>query len=248
MRKLIALTLTLIIAMGLNAISPLCLQTELGVAFSGYNDLLYPNIDKDVLPLSLSKDLSMKPKMDTRLRLRYLVHPKHEVAVLVSPKNFNFKGEMPRDMRFASLDIPAGSKVSGRYHHSVYRPSYRYRFDKKMLWLRSLGASLNISEYKAEIKALEQKASQRDYAIVPLIGFDLELPILEELSLILEGELMTADLGKADDLFFGLEFLINCELKLRTGYRYTVLGRETDKMHSIASFHSANITFNILLN
>lgn len=248
MRKLLILLVFIIVVAGLKAQSPIWLETELGLAFSGQNNLRFPNKDKDSPLLSLSKDLSMKPKMDTRLKLGYLISPKHEISILVTPKNYNFKGNLPQDMRFGELSLPAGSEVSGRYHHSVYRPSYRYIFNKDKLWLRSLGLSFNISEYSAEIKSADEKASRQDFAFVPLINIDVAIPILEELSIVLEGEGMAGNLGRADDIYLGLEFLINSDLKLRTGYRYTVLGRETDKMHSIASFHSANITFNILLN
>lgn len=245
MKKSLFLIVCLIVFSGLGAQNPVWVQTELGLAFCGQNELRFPNKDNDSQLLSLNKDLSMNPKMDTRLSLGYLISPKHEIRLLITPKNYSFKGKLPDDMRFAELTLPSGSEVSGRYHHGVYRPSYRYIFAKDNLWLRSLGVSLNFSEYRTEIKSGGQKASARDFAFVPLINMDIDIPILEELSLVLEAEGMLPNLGRADDVFLGLEFMINSDLNFRTGYRYTVLGRETDKMHSIASFHSASIAFNI---
>lgn len=242
MRKLYMLLILAMIYAGLGAQNPIEVTSELGIAFAGHNDLRIPRSADN---LSLNKELKMNPRMDTRLAISGHIHPKHKLGFLIVPKNFYFKGRLSESILIDGNSISAGTHLKGNYRFSSYRPSYRYVIGKDALWIKSVGAAVNLSDCRVSIDNGDGKINRRTFALVPLLGLDIAIPIMEELSIVLEGEGTIPQLGKANDLYMGLEMLINHDLRLRAGYRYSALECDASKMYSSASFHGASIGFNI---
>lgn len=226
------------------------IATELGAAFSGYNDVRSPNEDPSIPVLSLSEELSTDPVFSSRLLVHYKPHPRHQISLLAAPLTFKPEGTLPNQISFEGVGFAAGEKIDASYRFDSYRLQYRYIFPKPIYFLKSVGVSGKIRDAEITLESQDiagKKASKTNTGFVPLLGFTAGYPLMDELELVLEAEGLASPDGRAEDIYLGLDFMINNKLNARVGYRLLEGGSDIDEVYTFAMVHYATAGFSIRL-
>ncbi|MCB5255354.1 MAG: hypothetical protein RBR69_07615 [Candidatus Cloacimonadaceae bacterium] len=225
----------------------LSIETELGAAFSGYNDIRSPNEDNPSPLLSLTDDLKSDPAFSSRLQLHYRIHPRHQISLLAAPLRVNASGTLPEDIIYEGESYDAGKKMDAFYRFDSYRLQYRYFFPKPLFVIKSVGISGKIRDAEIELKSDGKKSRKTNTGAVPLLSLNAGYHLMEELELILEAEGLASPYGRAEDVYLGLDFMVNNKLNFRAGYRFLEGGSDIDEVYTFSAFHYATIGFSVKL-
>ncbi len=249
MKHGVILILMSIFIVGLWAQAPIRVEAELGLAIPGYNDVRSPNDDSNPL-LSLTDDLSADPAFSSRLLVHYRVHPRHQISVLAAPLTFKPSGTLPNAIDYEGVSFLAGEEVEATYRFDSYRLQYRYFFPKPFFVLKSVGVSGKIRDAGISLKSKDspgKRSSKTNTGFVPLLSFTAGYPLMEELEIVLEAEGLASPYGRAEDVYLGLDFMINNKLNARVGYRFLEGGSDIDEVYTFAMIHYATIGFSVRL-
>lgn len=245
-RSLLLLTI-IILASSLWGQMNLRIETELGAAFSGYNDVRSPNKDNLSPLLSFTDELKSDPVFSSRLQVHYRPHPRHQISVLAAPLSVKPSGTLPNDITYEGVDFLEGEQVEALFRFDSYRLQYRYFFPKPLFVLKSVGISGKIRDAEVTLKSPGKKSSKTNTGFVPLLSLNAGYPLMEELELVLEAEGLGSPYGRAEDVYLGLDFMINDKLNVRAGYRLLEGGSDIDQVYTFSAFHYATVGFSIKL-
>ncbi|MCB5270316.1 MAG: hypothetical protein LHW56_00565 [Candidatus Cloacimonetes bacterium] len=245
-RSLLLLTI-IILASGLWGQLNLRIETELGAAFSAYNDVRSPNKDNPSPLLSLTKDLTSDPVFASRLQVHYRPHPRHQISVLAAPLRVKPSGTLPSDIIYEGETYLAGEQVDVLFRFDSYRLQYRYFFPKPLFVIKSVGISGKIRDAEVTMESANKKSSKTNTGFVPLLSLNAGYHLMEELELVLEAEGLASPYGRAEDVYLGLDFMINDQVNFRAGYRLLEGGSDIDQVYTFSAFHYATLGFSIKL-
>lgn len=250
MKRIIIVTIISIFGIGLWAHSSIRIDSEIGMAFSGYNDVRSPNESNPSPLLSLSQDLNIDPTFSSRLQINYRLHPRHQISLMAAPLTFEPSGTLPDDIIFEGETFASGEEIDAVYRFDSYRLQYRYFFPKPVYLLKSIGISGKIRDAEVTLKSNTvpgKKSSKKNTGFVPLLSFSAGYPLMDELELVLEAEGLASPYGRAEDVYLGLDFFITDKLNARVGYRLLEGGSDIDEVYTFAMVHYATLGFSIEL-
>ncbi len=232
------LLLLAVIATASLAWAQLSLDLETGVAFSGYNDVRIPN-NATQTRFSLTDDLKSQPVMYGRANLHWLVHPRHEVSLLVSPLTTKPSGTLDFPVVFQNETFAAGQKIDAVYRFNSYRLQYLYRFKNQNAIVRALGVSLKVRDAIISLKNEDVYAEKTDLGFVPLIGFELGYDFSDEFGILFKGEGLISPTGegRAEDVLLAAKYNIDDRYSLFLGYRLLEGGGDVDEVYSFANIN-----------
>jgi len=226
------------------------IDTELGLAIPGYNDVRSPNNNNPSPLLSLSDELKTDPVFSSRLQVHYLVHPRHQISVMAAPLTFKPKGKLENDIVYEGETFSMGEEIDAIYRFDSYRLQYRYFFPKPLFVLKSVGVSGKIRDAEITLKSNTnpgKKSSKTNTGFVPLLSMTAGYHLMDELELVLDVEGLASPYGRAEDVYLGLDFMINDKLNARVGYRLLEGGSDIDEVYTFALVNYATIGFSLKL-
>ncbi len=247
MKRSFMLFTIIIVVSGLWGQMDLRIETELGAVFSGYNDVRSPNKDNPSPLLSFTKDLKSDPVFGSRLQVHYRPHPRHQISLLAAPLTVKPSGNLPADIFYEGETFYEGEHVNALFRFDSYRLQYRYFFPKPLYVIKSVGISGKIRDAEVSLKSGDKKASKTNTGFVPLLSLNAGYQILDELELVLEAEGLGSPYGRAEDIYLGLDFMLNDKLNFRAGYRLLEGGSDIDEVYTFSAFHYATVGFSIKL-
>ncbi|MDD4687462.1 MAG: hypothetical protein PHH38_05185 [Candidatus Cloacimonetes bacterium] len=247
MKKIEVIIIIMLLSMGLWAESKFRIETELGAAFTGYNDVRSPNKDNNSPLLSFKDELETNPGFSSRLLLHYQPHPRHRISLLAAPLTLKPKGILKQDIMYEGVLFNEGESINAEYRFDSYRLGYRYIFPKRLIILKSVGVAAKIRDAEILLESTNKRSTKTNTGFVPLINMDLGYKVMEELELVLEAEGLGSPYGRAEDVYLGLDFTINNKLNMRTGYRLLEGGSDNDEVYTFAAIHYATVGFSIKL-
>ena len=247
MKHLSILILMSLLSFALWAQIDLRIDTELGLAFPGYNDVRIPNDDDVHSMFSLKDDLNIDPVFASRLQVHYKPHPRHQISLLAAPLTLKPKGSFDRDIVYQNKTFAAGADIDAIYRFDSYRMQYRYFFPRPWWYIKSVGASIKLRDAEISLNDGNQKASKTNTGFVPLLSLNAGIPLSEELELILEAEGLASPFGRAEDAILGLDMKISERSKVRIGYRFLEGGSDNDEVYTFAAVHYALLGFSLKL-
>jgi hypothetical protein len=237
MKKLLFLSLMLLVAIILNALPDLRFEVESGLAIPGYNDVRIPNVDPNTM-FSLKNDLNLSPTLHGRLNIHYRITPRNQISLLVTPLTLKADGKFDRNIRYQGTTFFAGEPIEASYRFDSYRLQYRYILAKEFFHIRSIGASLKLRD--AEI-ALEttggKKATKTNTGFVPLLSLDAGYRINPKLDLVLQAEGLASPYGRAEDVFVGGTYQLKDKLGIKAGYRFLEGGSDIEEVYTFSAVH-----------
>lgn len=231
------LLITLLAFAGL-AFAELSLDLETGLAFSGYNDVRIPN-NATQTQFSFTDDLDSDPVMYGRANLHWLITPRHELSLLVSPLTVKPQGILDRDVIFQNETFAAGKEIDAVYRFNSYRLQYLYRFKNPNIIIRAIGASVKVRDAVISLKNEDLYAEKKDLGFVPLIGFEFGYDFSDELGILLKGEALASPTGegRAEDVLLALKYNIDDRYSFFLGYRLLEGGGDVDEVYTFANIN-----------
>ena len=250
MKHSIIIILLSLISAGLWAQIDLRVETELGLAFPGYNDVRSPNEGNSSPLLSLSDDLSADPVFSSRLQAHYRIHPRHQISLMAAPLTFKPTGILPAAIDFEGENFFDGEKIKAIYRFDSYRLQYRYFFPEPIYGLKAVGVSGKIRDAEITLESEDtpgKKSSKTNTGFVPLLSLNVGYKLMEELEVVLEAEGLASSYGRAEDVFIGLDMDVSSRSKVRAGYRFLEGGSDIDEVYTFAAVHYAILGFSLRL-
>lgn len=221
------------------------LSTESGLAFNGYNDVRAPNSETEFGTLfSFTDDFKpQQPIAFLRLQAAYTFKDKHTLELTAQPVRFNYDVETDGIISFENQQfIKRIGNIEGRYEFDTYRFSYRYAFLRKEKVRLELGLTALLRDARIALTQGDFSAENTDLGFVPLLSFLLETRLSDRLHFLLAGDALVGPVGRAEDVFAGIEYaLIQEKFFLKVGYRIVEGGADVDQVYNFALFHIANI-------
>ncbi len=247
--RIIKVTLLLLVystALLLSSVSfaQVLLDFENGFVFSGYNDVRIPG--DGGTRLSLSDELESDPVYFYRFRLGYLFD-RHSLSLLVAPLRVESKGRVGRDVRFRDTVFPAHTDLKSEYRFDSYRLTYRYDFYVGESLRIGAGFTGKIRDASISLEGGGEKEEKANTGFVPLVNFRVQWMFIEHFSVLLDGDALFSQYGRAEDVLLALQYHHSRRLALRMGYRILEGGADNDEVYTFALFHYAIFGITLLL-
>ncbi len=230
--------LILSLALGLSlSFAQFSLDLETGVAFSGYNDLRIPNSAANTM-FSFTEDLASDPTLYGRANLHWLITPRHEVSLLLSPLTIKPTGTLDFPVTFMGKTFAAGEKIDAVYKFNSYRLQYLYRFQNQNIGIRALGLTVKVRDAVISLENTSAGyAEKTDLGLVPLIGFEFGYDFTDDLAIELKGEALASPYGRAEDVLLSLKYDLNDRYSLYGGFRLLEGGSDIDEVYTFANIN-----------
>lgn len=193
------------------------LDVESGVAFSGYNDVQIPS--DTGTKFSLSNDTPSDPIYVIRLRIGYTFADRHTISFLAAPLTVQGSGRIDSDVVFQDKTFLNGSMLTSKYRFDSYRVTYRWDFITSDRL--SVGLGLTGKLRSADIALMDDTgyANRDDLGVVPLINFRAEWFLYKIIGLLLDGDALVTQFGRAEDVNLALIYRHKPNTLFRIGYR-----------------------------
>jgi len=212
---------------------------ETGAVFTGYNDVRIPG-DKGTF-FSLKNDLKPKTNIFYRLKVSYTIKSRHTLSLLYAPLETKSEGSVPNDIFFEGVVFPANSQLIGTYKFNSYRLTYRYDIVKNPGFEFGLGFTAKIRDAKIALSSPGLTSEKANVGFVPIINFRLLWKIDDKFGLLLDGDALAAQQGRAEDVLIAATYKLSDNLGIRAGYRILEGGADNDKVYNFALFHYASV-------
>jgi hypothetical protein len=212
------------------------IETEGGVAFTGYNDVRIPSDSGTTI--SLKDDIESNPALALRMRIGYTFARRHTVMFLAAPLTVRGSGTLGRDVEYQGVTFPAGTKLRSQYRFDSYRLAYRYRLvDGDSLRL-DLGLAGKIRSADIAIMSDDAYAHRQDLGFVPLITAMASWRFAAPFSVLLDADGLVTPFGRAEDALLALQYHPSESATLRLGYRILEGGSDGGgKVYTFSAFH-----------
>jgi hypothetical protein len=215
------------------------LDTETGLAFSGYNDVRIPG-DTGTL-FSLSEDLKADPVFFYRIRLFYHFNERHHLGALYAPFSFKSNGQLNRDLFFEDKTFPADTPLETTYMFNSYRLIYRYDFLRSDKLDAGIGFTAKIRDAKIAVKGGGQNAEKTNVGFVPIIHFRVLWKVSGSFAFLIDGDALAAPQGRAEDVLAALVYQPSDKIKFKAGYRILEGGADNDEVYNFALVNYAAV-------
>jgi hypothetical protein len=209
------------------------LDLETGAAISGYNDVRIPN-NSEYTKLSFTDDLKSDTVPFFRANLHYRLHERHRLSLLYAPLTIKPTGTVNRDVVYQDEIFPAGEEIEAIYRFDSYRLQYRYYFRNQNRIFKAIGLTVKLRHAEIKIESEQRSATKKDTGFVPIINFLLSHNLSPDFELVLDGEALFSPYGRAADVLFSLNYLLNDRFTLYGGYRILEGGSDNDEVYTFA--------------
>ncbi|MFB0566788.1 MAG: hypothetical protein ACETWK_14055 [Candidatus Aminicenantaceae bacterium] len=208
------------------------IDLETGAVFSGYNNVRIPG--DTGTKLSFSRDLKTDLSYFFRFRLWYQFHSGHNISLLYAPLSLKASGRVDKPVRFTEEEFPPNIPLHGVYRFNSYRLTYRYDFIRKKNFRAGLGITAKIRDAAVSLEGNNKKAEKTNVGFVPLINLRVEWLPAKKIGFLLEGDMLAAPQGRAEDVFVGLQFPVSKSVNLKAGYRFIEGGADVAEVYNFA--------------
>jgi hypothetical protein len=238
-----ALSRALMAAMAIVAATPTAAQafvdTEAGIAFTGYNDAAIP-ADTGTR-VSLAKVTPAGPVPAFRMRVGYTFADRHTVSVLAAPLTIKGRGKADYDISYQDTLFPAGEELTSIYRFDSYRLTYRWDALKSDRLKLGIGLTGKIRSADIAIAGDSGYANRTDLGVVPLVNFLVDWNFAGPFSLLVDGDALASPYGRAEDVLAALTWKKSDSATLRIGYRVLEGGSDGGgNVYTFALFHYAS--------
>lgn len=210
-------------------------EVEVGVVFSGYNDVRVPN--DGGTEVSLSRELRTDPAFFYRFNVWYNFNERHAVGVLAAPLRLSAEGSVTRPVLFSGAEFPADIPLDATYRFDSYRASYRYNFVRRETFRFGLGVTAKIRDAAITLTSGSTEAETRNTGFVPLLNFGLAWGFAGRWTFLFEGDAAAAPQGRAEDVLAALKYNFSENVAIKSGYRMLEGGANVDQVYNFAMLH-----------
>ena len=214
---------------------PQTLDIEGGWVFPGYNDVRIPG--DSGTKLSLTEDLSADSFPAFRARYTVTLAGKHDLGLLAAFLTMRSDGTLNRAVEFNGATFPAGTPLESTFRFNSYRLTYRYLlYDSPKVQFRA-GVSAKVRDAAIRLEGGGQESENTDLGFVPLLSFSAVWLAHPRLHLVLDGDVLAAPQGRAEDVLIAAVAPLNDHVSLKAGYRILEGGADNDTVYTFSLFH-----------
>jgi len=219
------------------------LDAETGAVFTGYNDVRIPG--DTGTKLSLSDDLDGDPVWHYRARLGYTAMDKHYFGILAAPLTVTYSGRLDKDVTFQEKTFTSGTDVDATFMFNSYRFTYRYLSMNTETLKVGIGLTAKVRHASIKVESDTQSAEKKDLGFVPLLSFMVHWKFAQPVGLLVDGDALASQQGRAEDILFALTWDITDAIQAKAGYRILEGGADNDEVYTFSMFHYAvaGVTF-----
>jgi hypothetical protein len=218
---------------------------ETGAVGTGYNNVRIPGNLGTLF--SLKDDLISKTEIFFRLRVNYTIKTRHTLSLLYAPLETVSNGNLPNDILFEGVTLPANTDLTGTYKFNSYRFTYRYEIVIKPKFEFGLGLTAKIRDAKISLASAGVESEKTNVGFVPIINFRMFWKLDEKFGIILEGDALAAPQGRAEDVLIAATYRLSDRMGLKAGYRILEGGADNDEVYNFALFNYASVGLSIYL-
>jgi hypothetical protein len=215
------------------------IDTESGLAYSGYNDVRIPG--NTGTKLSLSQELEAGSTEFVRLSFVIDLGDRHRLSFLAAPLRFESSGTIDRDVDFNGVRFDSGVTLNALYRFDSYRVTYRYTLFHGERIRAGIGFTGKVRDASISIDNDSVYSEKANTGFVPLINFAFDWRFASKLGLILEGDALAAPQGRAEDVLLAIYGNPSNQLRLRLGYRVLEGGADNDEVYTFALVHYLSV-------
>jgi hypothetical protein len=110
-----------------------------------------------------------------------------------------------------------------------------------------LGFTAKIRDARIALYATGLEVEKTNVGFVPIINFRIFWHLNEEPGLLVEGDALTAQQGRAEDVLVAVTYRLSDRIGLKAGYRLLEGGADINEVYNFALFHYASVGFYINL-
>ncbi|MBN1384385.1 MAG: hypothetical protein JW983_05870 [Elusimicrobia bacterium] len=206
------------------------LYIEGAYAYPSYSDISIPR--STINEFSLTDNLDADGQIAYRTELRYAFNKNHRLELLIAPLSITAKGVLPKNILFKTTQFSKGDIVDGLFRFDSYRIRYRYFFKTRNKYFKSIGFTAKIRDAEITLETDTVKSQKLNTGFVPLLNFIVNYPFKDNLNFEINGDALFSQYGRAEDIFLGLNYQLNNDLKINFGYRVVEGGSDVEEVYS----------------
>ncbi len=207
---------------------------------TNYNTVRIPNTGGTLFNLN---DLQAQPNVFYRIRLGYTLGNRHTISALHAPLTVRYKGSFGQPINYNGVIFPAGQPITAFYQFNSYRLTYRYDLVTRERWRVGVGLTAKIRD--ANVRLVGETAGRDtnfdNVVFVPLINFYAHYRPTNRLGLLLEGDALGSQQGRAEDIFGGVTYQVSRGVGLKAGYRVVEGGANVESIYNFTWINYAAV-------
>jgi len=235
--KLILLSLGLLFINCSFCYSQLSIDLEGGAAKQGYNDVRISGTTGTYL--SLTNDFKTEVAPYIRARLQYDIGKRHSILALYAPLSIKSNGTPDRDIIFMDKTFMADQNTNATWRFNSYRLTYQFNIVARDNITVALGVTGKIRDAGIRLSNSMVSAEKTNLGIVPLVRFYANWKFIPMASVILDGDALAGNQGRAEDVSLALGFYPTERLMIKAGYRILEGGADNDEVYNFSSVNYA---------
>ncbi len=204
-------------------------DAEGGMAFSGYNRIRIPGNSGTLF--NTFRELRQDPKFYYRLRPTVTVG-RHAFSALFAPLELRYTGNLKQATDFNGQTFNADEAVKVRYRFNSYRLTYRYNFLNNDRIVAGVGITAKARDAFIDVSNASVHTRKSNFGFVPLINIYANGWITDHWGLLLEGDALATNKGRAEDIFLGATYRPFQNLTFKGGYRILEGGADNDEVYN----------------
>lgn len=222
----------------------LFIDAETGMAFNTSNTVQFPNE-----PNSVSDRINVTDVFENgdtwyyRLRLGYTIADRHTISALYAPLEFSYDGRFSKPRVFGDNTFGENEDVDLNYQFNSYRLTYRFEWVNTGKFRFGIGLTAKIRDARIKVESQEAISETEDFGFVPLINLRAAYHFNENWSVLLRGDALVGDQGRAEDAFLGAVYTLSDSHLFKLGYRILDGGADVDQVYNFALVHYAAVAY-----
>jgi len=226
----------------------LFIDAETGLAFNTSNTVQFPNE-----PNSMSDRINVTDEFENgdtwyyRLRLGYTIADKHTISALYAPLEFSYEGQFSSPRRFGENTFTESDGVVVNYQFNSYRLTYRYEWINEGKFRFGIGLTAKIRDARIKVESENTISETEDFGFVPLINLRAAYHFNDNWSVLLRGDALVGEQGRAEDAFLGAVYTLSDSHLFKLGYRILDGGADVDQVYNFALVHYAAVAYQFRL-
>jgi hypothetical protein len=211
------------------------IDIETGPVFTGLNDARITG--KYGTMFSLPGTLENREWYYLRARAGWTIKDRHTISVLAAPLKIEYDGNSSRFLVFRHRIFFPYVPMRAMYKFNSWRLTYRYDIVSNDTIQFGLGLTGKIRDAFIRLDSMGVKTTRTDLGFVPLINTRLQWMFAPNFSFLLDADWLAAPQGRAEDILFALQYHIDKNAIIRTGYRILEGGADNRSVYTFSLFH-----------
>ncbi|HKL39238.1 MAG TPA: hypothetical protein VJ894_01100 [Cryomorphaceae bacterium] len=222
----------------------LFIDAETGMAFNTSNTVQFPNESNSVSDrINVTDVFENGDTWYYRLRLGYTIADRHTISVLYAPLEFSYDGRFSRPLVFGDNTFAGDEDVDLNYQFNSYRLTYRYEWINEGKFRFGIGLTAKIRDARIKVESEGATSETEDFGFVPLINLRAAYHFNDDWSVLLRGDALVGEQGRAEDAFLGAVYTLSDSHLFKLGYRILDGGADVDQVYNFALVHYAAVAY-----